>query len=48
MSKGEFAKMADLKKAFDMEDEAEICKLVRKVGTSNCLKGFMLVTDLMG
>ena len=29
VSKGEFAKMADLKKAFDMDDEAEICKLVR-------------------
>ncbi|GFR93532.1 ribosome maturation protein SBDS [Elysia marginata] len=32
VSKGEFAKMADLKKAFDMDDETEICKLILSKG----------------
>ncbi|XP_005100450.1 ribosome maturation protein SBDS [Aplysia californica] len=32
VSKGEFAKMADLKKVFDMDSEAEICKLILSKG----------------
>jgi len=32
VSKGEFAKMADLKKVFDMDNEPEICKLILSKG----------------